>query len=437
MEALSSGSLGRTGIAALGRHLTNGETYFFREPAALDALREEVLPALIEARRSERRRLRLWSAGCATGEEPYTLAMLLEALVPDLDTWDVTLLGTDINPDFLRVAERAAYRTWSFRGVAPGLRERFFHASSIDRFELDARVRRRVSFAWLNLAGDDYPTPLNRTNAMDVILCRNVLMYLDPDCARRAVRRFADALGERGWLIVAASECSLPIFDAYEPVRRHGAVLFRKRSRVEPQRLRPARASEKAWVARPLAPSERRPASSANPPDRSASYGAAHALYKSARYAEAADRALACLAHTPGDAKLYALLARIHANAGALRRALAWAERALDLDKADPAAHYLHATILSELAQDGAAVRALDRVLYLAPDHSLAHFALGMLALRNGAPARARRHLANAQTILAGRPPDAPVDEIDGLTHGKLLAMVHSLSAMVEQGNDS
>jgi chemotaxis protein methyltransferase CheR len=437
IEALVSGSRGRSGIEALARHLTNGETYFFREPDALAVLGGEMLPGLIEARRGERCRLRLWSAGCATGEEPYTLAMLLEEVLPDLDAWDLTLLGTDINPDFLRIAAKGSYRSWSFRGVASERRERFFSRAAIDRFDLDPRVSRRVGFAWLNLAGEDYPSPFTNTHAMDVILCRNVLMYLDPDCARRVVRRFAGALDERGWLVVGASECSLPIFDDYEAVRRHGAVLYRKRPRAETRWLRSAREAEKVWVARPQLARERPPAGATTEAGGSASYRNAHALYRGGRYAEAADRAMASLAHTPRDAKLLGLVARIHANTGALRRALAWSERALDLDKADADAHYLHATILSELAQDASAVRALNRVLYLAPDHALAHYTLGVIAFRERACARARQHLENARSILAELPPDEAVDEIDGLTHGKLLDIVHCLSALVEQGDEA
>ena len=143
---------------------------------------------------------------------------------------------------------------------------------------------------------------------------------------------------------------------------------------------------------------------------------------------------MASLTHTPRDAKLLGLLAHIHAKAGALRRALAWSERALEIDKSDADAHYLHATILSGLAQDAAAVRALNRALDLAPDHALAHYRLGVIALRDRAAVRARAHIEYARTILAGRPRNEMVDAIDGLTHGKLLSIVQALAQHLAQG---
>ena len=100
----------------LAGHLTVGETYFFRDRALFEALEQHVLPSLIEARRVEGiLRLRLWSAGSATGEEPYSLAILLDRLLPDLSEWAHTILATDINPDALEAARRGCYREWSFR----------------------------------------------------------------------------------------------------------------------------------------------------------------------------------------------------------------------------------------------------------------------------------------------------------------------------------
>jgi chemotaxis protein methyltransferase CheR len=406
---------GQAEIEALARHLTNGETYFFREPAYLDILRREVLPQLADARRTKDRRLRVWSAGCATGEEAYTLSMMLEEGLPDLADWAVTLLGTDINADFLRVAEHGVYRPWSFRGVPPHVRECFFHRSPGDSWQIDRRVRERVTFARLNLAVDSFP------DAIDLIFCRNVLMYFDPACATALVRRLSAALNDGGYLIVGAAEAALPLFAGYEQIRRSGAVIYRKPALFEPIEHSLVTA-ELPLAPAPLTATER-------PCDR---YAAAHALFQQGRYGDAAEMATECLGDAPCDPKTLLLLTRIHANAGALSDALIWSERALDANKIDPAAHYAHATILAELDRPREAARALHRVLYLAPDHALAQYTLGMMAHRNCEPARARRHFENAQAILARRRPSETIGEIDGLTTDELGEIVRSMHALLE-----
>jgi chemotaxis protein methyltransferase CheR len=143
-----------------------------------------------------------------------------------------------------------------------------------------------------------------------------------------------------------------------------------------------------------------------------------------------------CLDAAPGDPKTLLLLTRIHANSGALADALIWSERALDANKIDPAIHYARATILAELDRPGEAARALHRVLYLAPDHALAQYTLGMMAHRNSEPERARRHFANAQAILALRHPGETINEIDGLTTDELGEIVRSMHALLE-GEDA
>src|SRR3972149_9206643 len=112
----------------LAGSLTVGETYFFRDCSCFDALEQHVLPSLIATRRAEGiLRLRLWSAGCATGEEPYSLAILLDRLLPDRANWAVTILATDVNPEALAAAGRGAYREWSFRETPPAIRDPYFH----------------------------------------------------------------------------------------------------------------------------------------------------------------------------------------------------------------------------------------------------------------------------------------------------------------------
>src|SRR6266478_3357668 len=207
LQWLSSSPLTRSQIEILASHLTVGETYFFREKKGLAILEQNILPNLINSRRNDRR-LRVWSAGCCTGEEPYTIAILLAGMIPELDRWNVTLLATDINPRFLSKASAGVYSDWSFRDTPEWIRSRYFHKAKDERFEVISHVKNMVSFAYLNLAEDAFPSLTNNTNAMDIIVCRNVLMYLAPTHVRTICQKFYRSLTESGWLVVSPSDTS-------------------------------------------------------------------------------------------------------------------------------------------------------------------------------------------------------------------------------------
>ena len=116
-------------VETLASHLTVGETYFFRDRKLFEILESRILPSLIQERRKTGRQLRIWSAGCATGEEPYSIAILLRRMIHDIEDWNVTLLATDINPLFLHRSSSGAYGEWSFRDMQPWLKDRYFRKS--------------------------------------------------------------------------------------------------------------------------------------------------------------------------------------------------------------------------------------------------------------------------------------------------------------------
>lgn len=390
-DALLSCEFTSADLHALAQHLTIGETYFFREGATLDVLSQRILPELIEQRRGRRDySLRLWSAACSSGEEAYTLAILLRQLLPDWKDWRITLLATDINGRALARARDGVYGEWSFRTMPPLLRERYFMRLSKNHFSVRPEIRERVTFCQLNLAA---PSPSVDTRAMDIVLCRNVLMYFAPEQAQQVVQTLHDSLMDGGWLAVSPSECSQTLFSRFKVVNFPDAILYRKDAPaqkpaplIEPARLQPPPPRPK-----PLLP-ERTPAKIAQ-------------------------------------------RARELANQGDLAEAVKWSERWTVADKTEPAAHYLHASVLEGMGKHSAARRAFLSSLYLQPDFALAHFALGNLERREQRPALARRHFENAQRLLRTRSADEILPEGDGLTVGVLLAILTSL--LSPQPNES
>ena len=160
-ESLLSRDLGNTDLKVLAGSLTIGETHFFRDDRAFEFLETVFLPRLIETKRDGDRCLRIWSAGCATGEEPYSMAILLHRLIPDLKDWHITILGTDINPKVLARAAIGIYTDWSFRDTPAWVKPRYFVTHPDGRHAIQPWLKRMVDFAYLNLADDDYPKKEN------------------------------------------------------------------------------------------------------------------------------------------------------------------------------------------------------------------------------------------------------------------------------------
>ncbi|MBI5278112.1 MAG: tetratricopeptide repeat protein [Burkholderiales bacterium] len=414
-------------LQVLATHLTIGETYFFRDPQVLQALAGPILPELIRSRRGRQQRLRIWSAGCCSGEEPYSLAILVHEALPDLRDWQVTITATDINPRFLNKAAAGVYGEWSFRDAPAGLKERYFERTADGRYAIARRIKRMVSFSHLNLAQDAYPSLAGGTNAMDIIFCRNVLMYFTPPQARTAIGKLHHALVEGGWLVASPSEASQAMFPEFATVNFPGAILYRK--------CAASAVGEPNWMLPPVekpgydAPPEY-PAQPALPPAQPSrpSIATAERLYQAGRYAEAVDQLAPFIAGTGSLPRAFSLLARSLANLGRLDEGLAWCERWVGADKLDPAGHYLRAIVLLERGEPESARLSLQRALYIEPDFVLAHFALGGLARSRGNAVEAGRHFANALLLLGRHPPDESLPESDGLTARRLIETITSMS---------
>ncbi|MDO8680797.1 MAG: CheR family methyltransferase [Acidobacteriota bacterium] len=420
VHRLLSAPLTRGQIEILASRLTVGETYFFREKPNLEALEQHVFPELLRARECAERRLRFWSAGCCTGEEPYSIAMLLDRLLPDQRDWNISILATDINPQFLRKAAEGVYGEWSFRDTPAWVRERYFKKRKDGRFEVLPHIRKRVTFSYLNLADDAYPSLTSNTNAMDVIFCRNVLMYFTAARAGKVVENLHRALVDGGWFVASLTESSGSLFSAFTTVESAGAILYRKTAGAERRRIvipadsipapaPPMQAAPPGWM-------QQQPAASPPEPDRPADAAPAGGSPPA-----------------PGEIEHLRRTALDCANQGRLDEAIEWCRKAITADKLNPAHRYLLATIQQELGQSEVAVQSLMRALYLDPDFVLAHFALGNLRLSQGRHREAQRHFDNTLTLLRARPRDEILPEAEGLTAGRLGEIIVSVRSSLPQ----
>lgn len=202
--------------------LTTHETLFFRDGAPFRTLESQVLPALLTAR-AAKRRLRIWSAGCSTGQEPYSVAILLRERFPGLEGWSISILGTDVSKSTLERARDGRYSEMELRrGLTRAARDKFFVREG-DDYRLCESIRRMVSWEPRNLAAD-WPPML----PCDLVLMRNVLIYLEPQARRRVLERVSEVLAPDGYLLLGTSETTFGVCSQLEPCTLEGATLYRK-----------------------------------------------------------------------------------------------------------------------------------------------------------------------------------------------------------------
>jgi chemotaxis protein methyltransferase CheR len=213
----------RTELESAVEALTTHETYFFREPVQLKAFSEEVLP-MLHQRNAATKRLRIWSAGCSTGEEAYTVAILLKESGL-FESWEVEVYGSDISRRVLATARRAEYGPSSMRVATPELTSRYFIPMEANRVRVRDDVRGWVSFGHLNLLDAESCLLVPR---MDVVFCRNVMIYFDLAARQRVLQVFSEKLVPGGFLMLGHSETLLNLGADFELVHLRGDMVYRK-----------------------------------------------------------------------------------------------------------------------------------------------------------------------------------------------------------------
>jgi len=417
------------------------ETYFFRDTPQMDALRGHVLPEII-ARHRDDRRLRIWSAGCASGEEPYSLAMLLSQLLPDIAQWNVFILGTDINKSDLLWAEKARYKERSFRVTDPLMMEQFFVPCN-GVFELKPPIREMVHFAYLNLAEDVYPSLITNTNAMDLILCRNVAIYFEEVMMREMALRLHRCLNPDGWFMAGAAEAGSAFSDPFIFWNFPGAILYRKG--IAPPHRPGISVMPQDWDSVPVTGRDQLPALlpvmeepvlplppypiAAPPrlPEPADPYKEGLIMMGKGNYEGAIERFQARIAKDPKFVPAYCEIARAHANRGGLKDACIWCEKAIKIDPLLVEAYYILALIRQEEGEYEKAVELLKKTIYLDPNFVMAHFSLAVIHRQAGRRDEAIRHRSQALRLGAKLPPDEILPGTDGITAAQLLAMIEGM----------
>ncbi len=398
-------------LTVLAQELTVPETYFFRNLDQFHALAQVALPERIRAQGAARV-LRLLSAGCATGEEPYSLAIVARGVVPD-PSWQIAIRAIDVNPTVLERAARGRYTSWSMRETPPEQR-RWFRTDGRE-LVLDDAIRGAVDFFQRNLTHDD--AELWAPATYDVVFCRNVLMYFTPEHARAVVGRIARALVPGGYLFLGHAETLRGLSHEFHLCHTHGTFYYQRKGGAAPVEAAgavapsmPARVEDStSWIdairtasdkieslTRPVAAAAAAPPRPRRKPDLDGAFE----LLRTERFADALDEVHRLPPELAGDPDALILEAVLLTHRGRIAEAAAACGRLLAIDELCAGAHYVLA-LCREAEGDHRGAADHDQVaVYLDPGFAMPRLHLGLLARRSHDHAAARRELGQALVLL-------------------------------------
>jgi len=392
--------------------VTIQETHFFRNPPQVRALRQHVLPELLKHAEKNGRRLRIWSAGCSTGEEPFSIAMLLRELLPSTDGWDVKVLATDVSQRALAAARTGRYGARAVMNATPDELARFFVAGPDDTYEVRPEVRELVEFRHHNLVTEPVPFPSNER--IDLVLCRNVTIYFSRETTRELMKRLHTCLRDGGYLFLGHSETLWQVSDDFRLVSlgsgESAAFVYRRLDLVTPER-------------RSILP-DRRTGDDPKPAERRVRPRRTEKAAKTP--AKPAAKAKPTPAPPPSADELVAK-ARTALAKGKYDDAAKLAEEAVAVEPLRGESFYLRGLALVDLGDDERALVELRKAVYLEPQMGFAHFLLAGVLDRLGDRSASAREYAAAADTLGLAPGDATAEELGGRSVRELAQLCRQL----------
>ncbi len=442
------------------RSLTTGESYFFRDRGQFTILRGSIIPDIIRRNRNSGS-IRIWSAGCSTGEEPYSVAVLLKELIPLKEHWNITIIGTDINEESIIKAKEGHYGEWSFRHVDDSVRSSYFIKQG-KGWRIDKEIREMVIFKVGNLLKDTFPDAATGMYEMDLILCRNVFIYFDNNTISSVVKKFTETLRKDGVLITGHAELYAKRPEGLLPKMYPESVIYQKTDSLSSSIRKDTNSVNIAPVVglsnkfQTLSKSKITPNTAGNDnravkslqregkkdgfttnKDASAEVIEKNELkaglvdieasYSEGKYEEVLSKAEALINKHSDFYAAYLFVAKAGANLGEYEKAATWCNKAIEADYASDKAYYLLAHI-AEVQGDVEEAKALfKKVIYLAPSDIAAYIELGALYERENDMTRANKMRSTALELLDHLPPETSIEPYREYTAKELAQYIRNM----------
>ncbi|MBC7473299.1 MAG: hypothetical protein H7263_03335, partial [Candidatus Sericytochromatia bacterium] len=383
------------------------------------------LPNTLSDIRQGNRQLKIWCAGCSTGEEPYSLAIWLESIIDDIDFLNIKIIATDINTNSLAKAKSGIYTKWSFRDTPSWVKSKYFIKHE-NNYILDESLKKRVKFFYLNLIDNSYPSILNDLCDVDIILCRNVLMYFNKENHKKVIDQFYKTLCKEGHLLVSSVEMSQEMYKNFEMINFNNFYVYKKSDKKEVEYFN--------YLVEPtkISVQEMPKSIESEISDLESKYIKAYDFYLEKKYQQAENILLDLYQsyqnHSDNEhqiIKTILLLAHIYANNRLFEKAEYWSNKGLELDSLNIGLHYFMAILFQEQNKFDQAIQSLQKVLYLQPDFILAHFYLGIMNHNQQKVLESKKHFNRALNILSKMNTNDIVPESEQMTVKQMINIIN------------
>ncbi len=419
-EIITNITIQKNILDTLSATLTISETYFFRERPAISFIKEVLIPKLYE----KQGKIKIWSAGCSSGEEPYTIAILLKEHLPESISQRVSIIATDVNSKSIHKALEGVYSEWSFRETPDLIKGRYFNKTK-GGWRLNDDIRKMVHFSFLNLVKDPFPDPINGTDNLDIILCRNVLMYFSYETMKRVADKFNNSLNENGWLIVSQVELNDLYLSHFEKQSYDNGIFYKKSTEKYSPKINKTKIAIRERRDTPVNDKKELPAKKAVKEEPT--LAALEDMYLNGDYEACINGCKKVSDEKPPDHKYLHLMAKCFANRGDYNLAIECIDKVIESGVSSEDIYYLYGTVLKENNEPARAESALKKGIYLNPGHLFSHLMLGNIMNQEGKTEASVRYYNNVLNILSGIDDQAIVSDSGGLTKARMKEMVEAL----------
>lgn len=441
--------------------LTTGETYFFRDRGQINLIKDKILPELIAKKRNNYHKnkdkkpcLKIWSAGCSSGEEPYSLAIIVKELIPDLSDWNILILGTDINAESIEKAQQGIYDSWSFRQVEPQIQKQYFHQRKM-RWEVDSQIRKLVKFRCMNLSQEASANQFCDLHNIDTIVCRNVFIYFNSVAIATVLEKFYQTLIPGGYLIAGHTELHGQNLGQFQPKIFPESVVYQRsenlqiasnseiNSSASKLLLKSDSAQENTSIKQKsilnlnnsksvaLNKTQTQERSLSQTPATQTAFQSAlkqaEIFFHSGEYVRAIQAAKQVIQQQPKQFDAYSIAAQAWANLGDFEQAIQYCQQALQLDNLSEKPYYLLAYIAEEKGDKEEAKALFKKIIYLTPSSIGAYLEVSSIYAKEGDIVRAKKMLNTALELLNNLSAEEYVESYHKITAGELLLQVKAM----------
>lgn len=445
--------------------MTNKESYFFRDKGQIALLSNHILPELIERKKSTRS-IRICSAGCSTGQEPYSIAILLQQLLPDIERWQIKIYGIDINKESLAVAQQGNYNEWSFRVVQDDIKQRYFRKVN-NEYYLNEDIKKMVKFRRVNLVKDMFPSDDSDISDMDLVICRNVFIYFVELAIIRVLEKFYNTLQPFGYLMTGHAEVAQENLKRFQTKLFPESIIYQRPSEslqnlgqgfqdythfpnqvktpnftfnsqnttpiknIQQPLTSPFSFSSSATIkpqnstvkkVEQIQPKIDTQDKTKQPESKDQYLQEILDFIKQKSYFLAIPRLEKILAKSPYNSQAHCLLGEIYANMGKYKEAIESCNNAISADSLITKPYYLLGQIADEQGNLAQAKQYFNKVIYLDPNAVYAYYKLANIYQQEGNYERRKKMQQSTLKILQSMPENTLIPEINNMKVSDLIA---------------